>query len=616
MESNYISGGGTTISKYVEFDQYENINRIDAYLNSKHLSGPTDSLGRDKPFFNIVVAARNIWYRATDIDRKDIRIKPTNSKNEMASFLATIILQNWMRKEKFGVFLNDWGRNLASYGSAVVKFVEKEGRLIPTNVPWNRLITDVIDFEQNPKIEVLELTEAQLRNNKSYNQDAVRDLIDAEETRRGLDKMSKDHKTGYYRLYEVHGEFSLATLKMAQGKELNDADFDTFVQQMHVVSFVGTAKGRGRSAALQYQDFTLYSGKEAKDPYMITHLIKEDGRAQSVGAVEYLFDAQWMQNHSVKAMKDQLDLASKLIFQTADPSFINQNALLAIENGDILIHELNQPLTQVNNGSHDITSYQNFAAQWRALGQEITSTPDALRGNTQPANTPYSSVALLAQQSSSLFEVMTENKGLHLEDMMRTYVLPHLAKQLDSKEEIAAVLEDYDIKRIDSRYVPQAAVERFNRQTAQKLIEGDVDTLREFDPAIDEGAVQQELGATGNTRFLDPEDISWKEWLKDVDWDSVEVEVTNEQHDKQAVLQTLNTLFQVVMANRGEPLSGDARLIFNKILAATGEVSPIELSQVSTPAPQPQMAPPAPVSTGNPSQMPPQAAEMLAAAAP
>ena len=48
--------GGTTISKYVTFSLRENIDKIDAYLNSKHISGELDSLGREKPFFNIVTA--------------------------------------------------------------------------------------------------------------------------------------------------------------------------------------------------------------------------------------------------------------------------------------------------------------------------------------------------------------------------------------------------------------------------------------------------------------------------------------------------------------------------------------------------------------------------------
>ena len=35
METNFISGSGTQMSKYVTTDLYEDINKIYAYLNSK-----------------------------------------------------------------------------------------------------------------------------------------------------------------------------------------------------------------------------------------------------------------------------------------------------------------------------------------------------------------------------------------------------------------------------------------------------------------------------------------------------------------------------------------------------------------------------------------------------
>jgi hypothetical protein len=146
LEQDYITGT-TTISKYVDFSQYENIEKIDAYLNSKHVSGSEDSLGREKPFFNIVTAAVNIWYRATDIDRKNIRIKANQLSQHLPAFIATLHLQEWMRREGFGAFLNEWGRSLARYGSSVLKFVEKGGTLKATVMPWNRLITDTVDFE-------------------------------------------------------------------------------------------------------------------------------------------------------------------------------------------------------------------------------------------------------------------------------------------------------------------------------------------------------------------------------------------------------------------------------------------------------------------------------------
>lgn len=120
----------TRLSKYVNWSMYETVERIDAYLNSKHITGETDSLGREKPFFNIVVAAANIWYRATEIERTDIRFTPTNNGSVILAFVANIVLQQWMDKIDFDNWLNNWGRTLSRYGSAVSKFVEKSGMQI------------------------------------------------------------------------------------------------------------------------------------------------------------------------------------------------------------------------------------------------------------------------------------------------------------------------------------------------------------------------------------------------------------------------------------------------------------------------------------------------------
>jgi len=48
--------GKTTLGKYVTWSLHENIEKIDAYINSKHISGETDSLGREKPFFYFFVS--------------------------------------------------------------------------------------------------------------------------------------------------------------------------------------------------------------------------------------------------------------------------------------------------------------------------------------------------------------------------------------------------------------------------------------------------------------------------------------------------------------------------------------------------------------------------------
>lgn len=563
-ETNYQSGV-THIGDYVDFSLKETVEKINAYSYSKHISGDKDSLDRDKPFFNIVSAAQNIWYRATDIDRKHIKFIPKTMSSVPLAFVANILLQNWMDKNRFGQFLNSWGRGLARYGSSVLKFIEKKGELIAMVSPWNRIICDAVDFDATPRIEKFYKTPAQLRK-MGYDNDKVEQLIEALQTRKNLSKRNKDVKNDFIELYEVHGELD--------GRLLEDDPKDTdnkkakYVQQMHVVSFVLQDK--------EYKDFTLYKGKEEKDPYIITHLIEEDGRVLSIGAVEYLFEAQWMTNHTVKNMKDTLDLASKLIFQTSDPTYQGRNVLSAIETGDINIHKINEPLTQVNTSKGDIVALQNYGAMWRALGQDITATPDAMRGITPVSGTPLGTTELLTAQSNSLFEIMTENKGLHLEDILLKFIIPHLKKKLRNKDEILAILDDNGIEEIDAMYIPKEAVKRYNQKNKEAILSGQ--PAQTFNPQMEQQAIKQELVAMGNKRSFVTTELNWDEVFSDFQWDNIRVEVTNENSDKSAVMQVLNDLFKTIATNPAILQDKNAQMIFNKILTELAVVSPLQFS--------------------------------------
>lgn len=569
-ESDYKSGN-TLISKYVSFDMAETLAKIDAYHYSKHTRGETDSMGREKPFPNVVIAAENIWYRATDIDRSQIKIKAKKGKDIINAFLKTVHLQNWMRKENFGVFLNEWGRILSRYGSAVVKFVEKDGELHRMVVPWQTLIVDPVDFDNNPVIEILDLTEAQIRKRVGYDKDIIEKLCNAKTSRKLPTGENKDNKSDYIRLYEIHGELPLSYLT---GKE---KDENVYQQQMHVISFVA-GKDEG-----EYDDYTLISGKEKQSPYMLTHLIKEEGRTLGVGPVESLFEAQWMQCHTAKAIKDQLDLASKLIFQTSDGTFVGQNALTAIENGDILIHAPNQPLTQLANSSHDITSLQSFGAQWKVLGNEITGVSESMLGNTAPSGTAWRQVETLLQESHDLFNLMKENKGLALEDMMRNFIISFINKKMDTSEEISATLENYDIDRIDSKYVKNMSVKVSNKIIKDKILNEEDVTPEEQAMLMETigNKVKEGLSEQGNQRFFKPDEIptkTWKETFKDSE-DEIIVDVTNEAIDQNA-MTTLNTMLMYIVRKQGQPFSPEEKLIFDKIALASGIVSPLELSSL------------------------------------
>jgi len=574
-EDRYTTGE-TNLSKYVSLSMFETISRVEAYANSKHITPPRDSQGRPKPFFNIVTAAENVWFRATDIDRSNIKIKPTKVRDVVASYLATVKVQDWMRRAKFAKFLNKWGRGLARYGSYVVKFVREDGMIKPITVPWGRLIVDDVDFESNPVIEVLELTPAQLRKKEKYDPEMVEALIAAQEVRETLDGQQRDTKAEFIKVYEVHGELPMSWLT---GQAYDE---DRYRQQMQVISFVADKEREG-----EFKDFVLYAGRERKDPYMLTHLLEEEDRTLSIGSVQNLFDSQWMVNHSEKTSKDFIDLASKIIYQTADGRFVGQNVLSAIEQGDILVHADNKPLTLVGGRIGDISAMQSFSERWKGLGREINGISEAMMGATPKSGTAWRQTAATLQESHSLFEVMTENKGNHLDDMFREWIIPDIkARELDNADEIAATLESHGIEQIDRMFIPNFAKRRYNYRAKEATLSGEIP--EPFNQEKEEASIRAEMSQLGNQRFFKPSEIpdkTWKEALKDIEWE-LEIDITGEQKNVQQVMETLNTALGFVAKATPQQLADpNFRLVFNKILEETSVISAAEIASVPQPEP-------------------------------
>lgn len=581
--------GNTKMSRYVDFNYREDIDKIEAYKNSKHISGEFDSDGRRKPFFNITISNINIWYRATDLDRKDIQLIADKDSDVVISFLENILLQEWMKKNDFGIFLNEWGLTLAEYLEAVVKFVEKGGELHSKVVPWNNLICDPIDFEGNPKVERLYFTPAQLRKEKSFDQEIVKELIESKSSRETADGQQKDNKADYIELYEVHGEFSLATLKESKGEEIAKGDEDIYVQQMHVISLKGDDS--------QAEDTTLISGKE-DDPYMLTSLKPNaEGTLTFMGAVKQLFQAQWRVNDNEKQIKDHLELASKIFWQTSDGNLLGQNALTSMKNGQVVLHAINAPLTQLSNRP-DISAMQSNKQEWQGQGMQVNGVSEAMMGQAPKSGTAWRQTQATLAENHSLFELYTENKGLYVEKMLKQWVIPFHRKKLNNSKAISAILEEHQIKFIDSRYVPNEAIRRVNEIKKKTILSGQI-----YDPsqegeliANEEELLQKAQNTGGQQRFIKPSDIkdkTWKDSLKGVE-NRLIVNITGENVDVQAKMATYQTALQFLLSLQGRPMTDNEKLIFNRLLESSGSLSPIELKQAQN-APQAQPVPTQPV---------------------
>lgn len=569
-ERNLLHGKPIRIGKYATHDHIEKLSTIDAYINSQHISGKEDSLGREKPFYNISLMSAYTWFKTTDIDRKNITFSPANIKQRLKVLIATIMLRRWMDKEKFGHFLNQWGWTLSVYGSAVTKFVEKGGRLIPSVISWDRLICDPVDFHSGLKIEKLYFTPSQLRQ-QNYDKDAIEEAIEKfKEIRETLSEEDIDTTSDFIGVYEVHGELPLYYITQ------NEDDEQEYRQQMHVVFISKNPKTK------KNVEVTLFSGIEKKSPYHISHLIEQEGRTLSIGAVESIFDNQWMVNHTMKQVKDQMDLGSKLVTQTSDPDFLGRNVLTEVDTGSILITKENQPLTQVNLQTHDIPNLVAIMDNWKQGARDTAGIHESVTGEQPPSGTPFRLQAMLSQMAQGLFSLMRQNKGLYLEDMLREHILPHFKKKLKNSDQVMAVLTGQELEDFDKLSLPARLSEDILVAMGETgEIPGEQDLM---------AMIQAENAELGNVRPIIPsknEKRTWAEYLEDIDLEeTIEIEITGENKDKNAILTNLYAIFQMLAQNPQVLQDPNVKKIFDRIVdeIGMGVITPMQFgaSQAGT----------------------------------
>lgn len=186
---------------------------------------------------------------------------------------------------------------------------------------------------------------------------------------------------------------------------------------------------------------------------------------------------------------------------------------------------------------------------------------------------------------------MTENKGLYIEEMLRKFVIPYIKKQLDSSDEIAATLSSHGITQFDSLFVPNEARRQYNNKIIDQVLAGEI--AEEPNLGEIQQGIQKDMDSLGGQRFLKPSELSdktWKEVFKDLEWE-VDVQVTNEQTDKNVVLTTLTTVLQTLATNPLVLQDPNMKMLFNQILEEAGNVSPVQFSQAKAATPQVSQVP-------------------------
>jgi len=558
-----------TIADGYEFSQYETLRTIELYHNSRFLSGNKDTLGREKPFYNICKFRVNVAVRATDLDTKDVHIESDRigAKGYAASFILNLKNRNWMKQSGFAKFLNEMGQTRAKYGGVLVKKIEQGGELRLHVMAWRDMVTDQVDIRSGVKIFRDYYTPADLKKMEASGWKGIDDAVAAAKKSKEAtpDDGTKNKTPGaYVEVYFVDGVLPTSYLRGTSEKYGDDyGSDDEYERQTHIVVLDESDKDKTNGV-------TLYAGKTAEDPYKYLEYEKVPGRGLGVGVVEDLFEAQVWTNYSEKQKKDMLDLAGKILFQTSDSNVAAKNILTDLENGEILTTAANSPITQVNNAPIAYQAFKDIATNWDTQAERVSSTFGAITGETMPAGTPFRQVAVLNQEAGSLFEYRREEAGEFIREIFMDWVLPFLVKQIKKDKELTATLEPEELELVSEALANHEALS-FAKEQA---LSGNLVQQQDLD-AIKQAARESSMKLR-RKGFKDFADL-FEDWQGTVD-----VVTTGEQKNKAAMLETLFNVFKTVA--QAPQILQDPTLarLFNQLVETAG-VSPLLLQPKGVP---------------------------------
>jgi hypothetical protein len=575
-----------TIVSGLDYNQYKTLVRAELYYNSQFESGPKDSLGRDKPFYNIVKSRVNLATRATDIDVKDIQVESTVSDDYARSFVFRKKVAQWMKDKGFARLLNQMGKTRNKYGGVLVKKTEHKGELDIHVVPWKDVVTDQTDIMKGVIIERHFYTPSELKA-----MDGVWDNVDAAIRTAEDDKddenehEEKETPGNYIEVYEIHGDLPVAYLKIAEGKDPKDDDWFIFQKQVHIIAGVDNI-GYDDDQKLIENGINLFWGKEKKSPYKYLAWDEIPGRALGIGVIEDSFEAQVWTNDAKLKERDLMELASKLLFWTDDSKFA-KNVTTDAETGEVLRVTQGRQVKQLNTISGTLPQFQNLIQSWKDQADRATSTFEANTGENLPSGTPYRLAAIQNQEANSHFVYRLEEMGTFIEEMFNDWIVPYFEKKFRDPHIVAAEFSQDELNKIDETYIESALKEEILKKRQQGILILDIEQERQ--------RLKQQMMQTKEHRYLKVP----KDYYKNLNA-KIRVVITNEQRNKAVYLESLSNILQTVAKIPDVLTNPMLKKLFEKIMEISG-ISPIEISS-SQSQPSQLQQPTAPTADFNPVQ--------------
>ena len=527
-----------------EFSQWQTLNLIELYYNSKFESGLLDSEGQRKTFFNIVKFRSDVASKQIDIDVKDFVFVPDEGASVWPAYFLGHRFRKWAKEKGFGETINQLVDVFPKYGTVVAKRVGNT-------------------LERVPLLNIRNQQDAKSLQTASYVIEEHRDMFYHEmEAIKGWDVSQLSMKFGEKRtVYERHGRVPLDWFNKQKGI---DGEVENEAQSVDCIAILVKEESDDKNQG----GVILFLEQEDKRPYEEERWTTQDGRWLGIGEIENQFENQIFQNMVANMRRRNLLWASKKVFQSIDEE-VAKNLVRDVKDGDVLKINANGQITQVTTGTQALADFQQASQDWDKNSDQKSFTFESATGEALPSDTPFRLGVMMSNAVNSHFSLKREKLGLFFTRLVQEQLIPVFNK--DNREAHTMMFRDEE----GVQELKQRLVKMYTNSFAKKVMLSG----RFPDFADIQARVEKQIAERKFTQIDIPE-----RFYEDCAASSTLV-ITGENMNLDKRIETLTTLYtQMVQAQdpRAERLLG-------QILALTGQNYDILVGPQAAPAQQPQV---------------------------
>lgn len=512
--TSYEDNSSNTIE--YSYDTKKEIATITFMRASKYLSGDSDELGI-KPFYNIINQIVDLEVRATDIDTKDIILRPKSPEYEMHALLATKAMHNILNDMLFSETLNEYGETLTGYGNVLFKRTfDEKGDIKISIINWLNIVFDQYDIEKGSKIEYHSLTANDLENKRGFwNDEVINQAIEEIES----SKNGKGRVINSVQIIEVEGYFNESIYTNTEREDLENNP----VSLQHYFIY---KKGAGNGV--------LFKEKLKSSNYIFDGRKKRLGLGWNLGVVEEGKESQIAVNLMKIYERRALEMKSLGLNVTDDPELEDMNSLLNKKRGDTIFVSPGKTFRPLDVSNVNTIEFENAKNSWQDNYKATLSAFNSVTGEQTTSGLSYRLGLLQAKQASSIFDYRREKKGIVIgQKIIKEWILPEIFKKINKDFILEAGFSTDELDTIQTRYATVIANEKL-AEMIKKGVEIDNLTYKEMIQEIKDTLPKKE------TQFLDIKKGFFKNAEK-----HIRIDITGEEENVSAKMETLNTLIQL-----------------------------------------------------------------------